>query len=199
MYPTYHTPYDTQHWIRLIDPYFKIHLAQAQLVARLVFNLTESHLLPFNLTFLSSSMEEILQRTRWYYDEKLKQHNITLNYISEEAKKLGKTIKEFEKRKNQVKTGQKYEQDIRMLNRRMVGINKMFLTPEDVPRRPGLKHVLYGISDNMFYPNITLVAISNAVIEAENSGNWEDVKHQVSMTLHCIKQARDALQMPLNT
>ena len=198
-YPTYHTPYDTQHWVSLVDPHFKIHLAQAQLVARLVFNLTESHLLPFNLTFLSSSLEEILRRTRLYYDAKLEEHNITLEYISEEATKLGETIKEFEKRKNQVKTGQKYEQDIRMLNRRMIGINKMFLSPEDVPRRPGLKNVLYGISDNNFYPNITLVAISNAVIDAEKkSGNWEDVKHQVSMTHHCIKQARDALQMPLN-
>ena len=196
-YPTYHTPYDTHHWVSLVDPHFKIHLAQAQLVARLVFNLTESHLLPFNLNFLSSSLEEILRRTRWYYDEKLEEHNITLEYISDEATKLGKTIKEFEKRKNQVKTGQKYERDIRMLNRRMIGINKMFLTPEDVPRRPGLKNVLHGISDNMFYPNITLVAISNAVIDAQKSGSWEDVKHQVSMTHHCIKQARDALQMPL--
>lgn len=197
-YQAYHTPYDTYHWIKLVDPHFKIHLAQAQLTARLLFNLTDSLLIPFNLTYLSVSLEKILQRTKSYYKEQLRQHNVTLEYINEGVEKLKQAIQVFENIKNQASgvIDKKKERKVQMLNNRMVILQKMFLTPKGTPNRPWIKNLIYGISENSFYPNITLVAISDAIIEAQKSGKWTDVKHQISVTDHSIAQAMEALKMP---
>lgn len=193
--PSYHTVYDTYHYISMFDPYFQFHFAQIKLAARIVYKLSHSHLIPFNLNSFTSTLEEIVNRTKNTYENVLKQHGISLSGISQEVKKLANAGKKFEATKRQTNSTTDPEK-IRVLNRRMTTFNKLFISPEPIPSRFNLRNLVLGISRNGLYPNITLTGISDAILAASTSGKWEIVKRQVSLTHHAITQARRSLELP---
>lgn len=192
---SYHTVYDTYHLISMFDPHFKFHLAQTKLTARILYELSNSLFIPFNVNSFVISLQEILNRTKLVYEKELKQHGISLSYITKEVKELEKTARKFEKVKNE-SNDETSKDTIRQLNRRMVMFNKIFISPEPIPDRFSMRNLVFGISHNMYYPNITLAGISDAIIAARTSGGWEIVKRQVSLTYHAITQARRSLEMP---
>ena len=192
---SYHTVYDTYHLISMFDPHFLIHLAQTKLAARLMFEISNSELIPFNLNSFASSLREIVNRTKVAYEKDLKRHGITLSAIIHEVHNLTKAARKFEQIKNHTDP-EKEPGKIRMLNRRMMAFNKLFISPEPIPNRFDQRNLVLGISQNMKYPDITLAGVSDALLAANTSGRWEIVKRQVSLTLHAITQARRSLEMP---
>ena len=191
----YHTVYDTYHLISMFDPHFMFHLAQTKLAARIMYELSNSQLIPFNVNSFTSLLREIVNRTTIAYENELNKHGITLNKLSKEVNELIRAGRIFEKIKklSNVTTNPK---KIRGLNRRMIAFNKLFISPEEIPGRANMRSLVLGISKNYFYPNITLAGVSDAVISAKTSGRWDIVKHQVSLTHHAITQARRSLEMP---
>jgi N-acetylated-alpha-linked acidic dipeptidase len=179
----------------MFDPHFLIHLAQTKLAARLMFEMFNSELIPFNLNSFASSLREIVNRTKVAYEKDLKRHGITLSAIIHEVHNLTKAARKFEQIKNQTDS-KKEPGKIRMLNRRMMAFNKLFISPEPIPNRFDQRNLVLGISQNMKYPDITLAGVSDALLAANTSGRWEIVKRQVSLTLHAITQARRSLEMP---
>ena len=192
---SYHTVYDTYHLISMFDPHFLFHLAQTKLTARIVYALSNSELIPFNLNSFTCSLREIANRTKLAYEKELNKHGITLKGIIEAVNDLTEAGRKFEKIKNQTDP-KKDLTKIRMLNRRMVAFNKLFISPEPIPNRFDLRNLVLGISENMRYPDITLAGISDALLAANTSGRWEIVKRQVSLTHHAITQARRSLEIP---
>ena len=193
--PSYHTVYDTYHYISMLDPHFQFHLAQIKLAARIVYKLSHSHLIPFNLNSFTSTLREIVNRTKNTYGNELEQHGISLSGISQEVKKLTNAGRKFEATKEQSDSTTDPKK-IRLLNRRMTAFNKLFISPEPIPSRFNMRNLVLGISRNGFYPNITLTGISDAFLVANTSGKWEIVKRQVSLTHHAITQARRSLEIP---
>ncbi|XP_028408347.1 putative N-acetylated-alpha-linked acidic dipeptidase isoform X2 [Dendronephthya gigantea] len=190
----YHTVYDTYHLISMFDPQFKFHLAQTKLTARIVYELSNSPIIPFNINSFTSSLHAIANRTKDHYEKQLKQHNITLSKLFEEVKALQRAGKKFEQMKNDSKSN---SERVRQINRRMIAFNKIFISPKKIPSRPSeMRNLVLGISQNWIYPKITLTGISDAVIAARTSGRWEIVKEQISLTEHAIIQARRSLEMP---
>ncbi len=192
---SYHTVYDTYHYISMFDPHFMFHLAQTKLVARIVYELSNSQLIPFNLNSFTSLLREIANKTKSAYEKVLQQHGMTLSGIIKEVNELAKAGRKFEQIKN--RTDPKTDPEkVRILNRRMNAFNKLFISPEPIPNRSDMRNLVLGISRNLEYPNITLAGISDAIIAANTSGRWEIVKRQVSLTHHAIAQARRSLEIP---
>lgn len=179
----------------MFDPHFMFHLAQTKLAARILYELANSPLIPFNINSFTSSLREIVSRTKSLYETELQRHGITLNGISKEVKELSKAGWKFEQIKNQTNPTTSPDK-VRMLNRRMVAFNKLFISPEPLPGRFDLRNLVLGISQNFRYPDITLAGVSDAVIAANTSGKWDIVKRQVSLTHHAITQARRSLEIP---
>ena len=192
---SYHTVYDTYHLISMFDPHFMFHLAQTKLTARIVYALSNSELIPFNLNSFTSSLREITNRTKVAYEKDLNQHGINLKPIIKAVNDLAEAGWKFEKIKNQTDP-QKDPAKIRMLNRRMVAFNKLFISPQPIPNRFDLRNLVLGISQNLRYPDITLAGITDALLAANTSGRWEMVKLQVSLTHHAITQASRSLEIP---
>lgn len=187
--------YDTYHLISMFDPHFLFHLAQTKLAARLLYELSNLQLIPFNINSFTSSLRKIVNRTKLVYAKELKEHGISLSEIYKEVNKLANAGRKFEEIKNQTNPKTHPEQ-IRILNRRMSAFNKLFISPEPIPDRSDMRNLVHGISQNYRYPNITLAGISDALIVANTSGRWEIVKRQVSLTHHAITQARRSLEIP---
>ena len=193
--PSYHTVYDTYHYISMLDPHFQFHLAQIKLAARIVYKLSHSHLIPFNLNSFIGSLREIVNKTMVTYENELKRHGISLSGISKEVKKLANAAQKFEAIKKQCNPTTDAKK-IRLLNTRMATFNKLFISPEAIPGRFSMRNLVLGISRNQPYPNFTLTGISDAFIVANTSGRWEIVKRQVSLTHLAITQARRLLALP---
>ncbi len=84
-YPTYHTGYETFYLMdSIIDPGFKIHRTCAQSSTRMLLNLADSAVLPYNLQYFPEQMKKALLGLRESNVTKLLENNdATLTHLEE--------------------------------------------------------------------------------------------------------------------
>lgn len=176
----------------LYDPNFEIHLAQTKYAGRILYGLSNAVIVPFQLSSFASTLRGIINRTRTMYEKELKAQNITLNGITNEMNALQNAVKSFE---SGIKSDLNSSQ-ITLLNSRLISFNKFFMSPEPIPSRFRCRNLVFGIPQSLQYPNITLAGVTDTILIANRTNDWEMVKRQISLTQHAIRQARKSLEMP---
>ena len=75
-YPLYHTVYETFQLIRLVDPAGRVMTTAAEVWAALALRLSDSELLPFNISRTAATIEQYVKTVKEKFGEKLQSQGI---------------------------------------------------------------------------------------------------------------------------
>ncbi len=116
----YHTSYETYNFVKqFIDPEFKVlreillrfkykfscfklHQLLAKIQAKLLLNLADSLILPFNCISYALQLQEIYQSFSNQYSQKLEFKNITLRHLKDDIDRFLHVANEFHVRLNHI-------------------------------------------------------------------------------------------------
>ena len=188
-YPVYHSIHDTYYWMKtFVDPEFKTHLAVAKFAAVFLLKLSESELLPFNTTtygeLLRSKAHSLLET-----NARLKSHGISTVAFSRAVENFARISREFQR--NKFKGG---PQKLRMLNDQMMQLEKAFIQTTEKNDHKQLRHVIYGPNLTNLYGGVYFPRVHNALIKAEEIGDWKLVEKEISLLTYAINSAAHVLE-----
>ncbi|XP_028397055.1 glutamate carboxypeptidase 2-like isoform X2 [Dendronephthya gigantea] len=195
IYPVYHSVHDTYKWLQgLIDPYFKFHLTTAKIASKVLMYMTDSFVLPINVSEYGVSLESSLETLRTNYGNDLEENNVTLSHIKKAIMEFKKEAKIFEAEGNEA-FEEKDDIKLRDLNDRMINVEKAFITAPGLPNRPNTRHVVFAPSVNNAYGSTSFPGISDLMFkENKTEQDWLDIKKQASVLFQAISSATDVLK-----
>ena len=124
----------------------------------------------------------------------LSNSSISLLYLQKAVLKFVNASVAFEQTKARVTT-QGSSTEVRMLNDQIVQVEKAFIWPYGLPGRPQDRHVAFNFGlKNIDYGKATFPGITEALHLAEETGEWEEVKRQVSIAAHTVSSAADLIK-----
>jgi N-acetylated-alpha-linked acidic dipeptidase len=179
LYPLYHTQYDTFDWIKkFVDPNFRYFKAMAQFLGSMLFDLSDSDILPFSIQrFVRSVQKAYDTLTIPFYNKLLDQSQmLQLKLAKEEFVNMSKT---FESAKQKLRGQQPSPLTLRMLNDQIAGLEKTFVSPySNTNWRPNRK-ILF--QDR--FRNIDIVA-QQRVNQSEREVR---LKFEISLIIRCLR------------
>ncbi|CAF2498907.1 unnamed protein product [Rotaria sp. Silwood2] len=182
MYPLYHTSYETFSMMKkFIDPDFTAHRTMGQFVGVLALILSETHILPFNVTrytiAIKQSMKNIQQNDTQF---------LTLrNAISD----FEKAAQDFVNRSKSLNTENLYQ--VRAYNDQLLQLERAFLNPlGQGPDYTDLKHIIYAPAKGAQYDDSGLPTISDAAA----SGNQTVINQEIAIVVYYIRGAISTLK-----
>ena len=189
--PVSHTMYDTFYWQKTFnDPNFKIHLAIAQISARILVGVADEHVLPYNLMHYKSTLQVNVDLLEKQYTSALIEGNVTLMYLKEAVKTFSQSAEDFEARKAEVGSDADFA-TLRMLNDKMILMERSFIWPYGMPGRLWYRHVIF---ENRFHYGVpSFPGISEVLSTIEETKDWDEVKRQVSIVTQCLREAARVL------
>ncbi|XP_028396939.1 glutamate carboxypeptidase 2-like [Dendronephthya gigantea] len=194
-YPVYHSVHDTYKWLQgLVDPYFKFHLTTAGVASRLLMHMTDSFVLPIDVTQYGKSLDSSLKVLRTYYGKELEKNNVTLIHIEKTIKRFKEEAEKFQEEKGKA-LEEKDDVKLRDLNDRMVNVEKSFITAPGLPNRPITRHVIFAPSKNNIYGSTSFPGIFDLMFSKNKTEqDWLDIKEQASILFKAISSATDSLK-----
>ncbi|CAF3975191.1 unnamed protein product [Rotaria sp. Silwood2] len=182
IYPLYHTSYETFSMMKkFIDPDFIAHRTMGQFVGVLALILSETHILPFNVTrytiAIKQSMKNIQQNDTQF---------LTLrNAISD----FEKAAQDFVNRSKSLNTENLYQ--VRAYNDQLLQLERAFLNPlGQGPDYTDLKHIIYAPAKGAQYDDSGLPTISDAAA----SGNQTVINQEIAIVVYYIRGAISTLK-----
>ena len=193
MYPVYHTQEDNFYWMKEYgDPHFQFHEVMAKFSGGILLDLADSTVLPFSASDYAQALNEsyiILDSS-----PQLSNSSISLLYLQKAVVKFVNASVAFEQTKARVTT-QGSSTEVRMLNDQIVQVEKAFIYPYGLPGHPQDRHVAFNFGlKNIDYGKATFPGITEALHLAKETGEWEEVKRQVSIAAHTVSSAADLIK-----
>ncbi|XP_048578659.1 glutamate carboxypeptidase 2-like [Nematostella vectensis] len=194
-YPVYHSVHDTFYWQKKFnDPHFLNFLTMAQVSGRLVMDFSEPALLPFEFGQYKETLLSGIKALDKSYGDRLKEKNITLEYVKDAIETLEEAMTKFTAQKQQASTTEDFVK-LRMLNDQMMLFERSFIWPYGLPRRPDTRHVIFAPEMHNQYGSSMFPAIGDTLFDIEKTGDWDLVKKQVSIITHSIRSAALVLRV----
>ncbi|XP_031560446.1 N-acetylated-alpha-linked acidic dipeptidase 2-like [Actinia tenebrosa] len=129
IYPIYHTQYDTFEFVeRFADPNFLYSRLMAKLVGSILLDLSDSEVLPFNVTRFAKSVQNAF-KTLQDSEHSKRINGLQMAYLEKAVKSLVNITKAFESAKSRLTRQQKNPLVLCMLNDQMSGLEKIFVSP----------------------------------------------------------------------
>ena len=201
-YPTYHTGYDTFNLVdNLIDPGFRIHQACAKFSIDTVLHLADSALLPFNLQLIPQAMKQSLDE----FDGQnvtniLEANGVSLKFVREAINDLTEASSNFMVMVKNDADLQKNPVKLRMINDKMMQIERMFLLDRGIPEQPGVRNAIFApakhpiINSTARFPSIQDLLFKIKTSSADLTLHWDTMKRHVSDLMIMIQSATNLLQ-----
>jgi len=147
-YPTYHTGFETFYlYENLIDPGFKVAKQCAQISLSIILEMAESPLLPYSFGEIKRKLDESLS----YFEEKifpvLRQYGAgeSIKVLKNSMMKFDESMEKFLLEIDRIKNEETLQElKIRMLNDKMMLLERIFLIPSGLPGRPIYRHLLFS-------------------------------------------------------
>lgn len=190
-YPVYHSVHDTFNWVeKFVDPSFLIHLSMCKLTARLLLRMTDSNVLPIDVTRYSDALIVSMKKLNDSSKPQLAKNNISIEHLDKAIKEFTKTAEEFEKRRKSFKSTDFFK--LRILNNQMVDLEKIFINPYGLPDRPDTRNIVFAPSVVNAYGSSSFPGITDQL--SKNPVDWSEVKKQINILYKSIKEANEFLQ-----
>ena len=189
-YPVYHSVHDTFNWVeKFVDPNFLIHLSMCKLTARLLLRLTDSNVLPMDVTQYSASLLQSIDKLNTS-SLNTSPDPISVDHIRQAILDFNKTTHEFEKKKE--KFSSMDVSRIRIVNNQMANLEKIFINPYGLPNRPDIRNIVFAPAITNLYGSSSFPGISDQL--SEKPIKWKEVKKQMNILYKSIKEANQFLQ-----
>nr|XP_009930891.1 PREDICTED: N-acetylated-alpha-linked acidic dipeptidase 2-like [Opisthocomus hoazin] len=199
-YPVYHTVYETFELVeKFYDPTFKKQLTIAQLRGKLVYELADSQVIPFDcrdygeaLKGYSSRIYKLAKK----HEEQLKTYKVSFDPLFSAVVNFSKAAAEFHRRLEQV--DKKDPVAVRIMNDQLMFIERAFIDPLGLPGRKFYRHVIFAPSSHNKYAGESFPGIYDAMFDIESHADqhraWEEVKRQISIAAFTVQAAAGTLK-----
>ncbi|XP_046570395.1 putative N-acetylated-alpha-linked acidic dipeptidase [Haliotis rubra] len=195
-YPLYHSEYETFYAVKnFVDGNFTYHRAIGQLWLALALELTDSAILPFNLSDYAETMSrlkeqlvadkgDVLDRYLPGYDANLTQ---VIDEFTEAAASFMAQVAGTSTSKPLV---------VRKLNDQLLQLERAFLDPHGLPGRSYYRHILFAPSSHNQYAAASFPGLVDLLFDIKDSdtSQWEKVKQHFSVILFTIQSATSTLR-----
>ncbi|KAK2512937.1 N-acetylated-alpha-linked acidic dipeptidase 2 [Columba guinea] len=194
-YPVYHTVYETFELVeRFYDPTFKKQLTIAQLRGKLVYELADSQVIPFDCRDYGEALKGYSNRIYILakkHEEQLKTYKVSFAVVN-----FSKAAAEFHRRLEQV--DKKDPVAVRIMNDQLMLIERAFIDPLGLPGRQFYRHVIFAPSSHNKYAGESFPGIYDAMFDIESKTDqhraWEEVKRQISIAAFTVQAAAGTLE-----
>ncbi|XP_046848133.1 putative N-acetylated-alpha-linked acidic dipeptidase [Xenia sp. Carnegie-2017] len=167
-YPTYHSLHDTFHYVTtFVDPHFYIHRAVAKVMARTALALADNELLPMKASKYGEKLQRGLNDFKRKYGFVLKKNNITLVYLREAIKSFIASAKALDERIRNA--SKKRVLTKRMLNDKLMTLEKGFVSNNKVFGRLHTRHVIFGLNNKNSYKTEIFPGLCEALVQERKS------------------------------
>eukprot|EP00731_Ephydatia_muelleri_P003672 Em0001g3672a len=178
-YAVYHSVHDNFYWMTNFgDPSFAHHQALGLVWSKAAILLATSPVLPYDPRDYAISLQNLFNTFVQLYGPTLQDQNITLNYIAEELDQFVMTsIALWNQLKNASANSSISKQALRILNNKLMNLERAFIIPEGLPGRQFIKHVIFAPSSVNSYASATFPGLSDAIFNALHtaSPDWDEV------------------------
>ncbi|NXV15073.1 NALD2 dipeptidase, partial [Cepphus grylle] len=199
-YPVYHTVYETFELVeKFYDPTFKKQLTIAQLRGKLIYELADSQVIPFDCRDYGEALKGYSNRIYKLakkHEEQLKTYKVSFDPLFSSVVNFSKAAAEFHRRLEQV--DKKDPVAVRIMNDQLMLIERAFIDPLGLPGRKFYRHVIFAPSSHNKYAGESFPGIYDAMFDIESKadqhGAWEEVKRQISVAAFTVQAAAETLK-----
>ncbi|GAB0180796.1 N-acetylated-alpha-linked acidic dipeptidase 2 [Grus japonensis] len=199
-YPVYHTVYETFELVeKFYDPTFKKQLTIALLRGRLVYELADSQVIPFDCRDYGEALKGYSNRIYKLakkHEEQLKTYKVSFDPLFSAVVNFSKAAAEFHRRLEQV--DKKDPVAVRIMNDQLMFIERAFIDPLGLPGRKFYRHVIFAPSSHNKYAGESFPGIYDAMFDIESKADqreaWEEVKRQISIAAFTVQAAAGTLK-----
>ncbi|XP_031560435.1 aminopeptidase NAALADL1-like [Actinia tenebrosa] len=191
IHPVYHTQYDTFEYIEKFgDPNFLYSRLVVRLLGSILLDLSDSEVLPFNVTRFAKSVQNAFKTLKNSTHSK-RINVMQMAYLEKAVKSFVDMTKAFEFAKSRLTRQQKNPLVLRMLNDQMLGLEKIFLSP----------NAMRGLLDNLNDRIIKEIVVSyhnkdNMLLISEKFNNFDKIAGMKNLT-QCEKDEYFKFEMSL--
>ncbi|XP_007942980.1 aminopeptidase NAALADL1 [Orycteropus afer afer] len=196
IYPTYHTAFDTFGYVdKFVDPGFSSHRAVAQTAGSTLLRLSDSLILPLNVSDYSETLRGFLQAAQHGLGALLEQHGIGLGPLVSAVENFEKAAMALNQRMLALQEGSPDPLQVRMLNDQLMLLERTFLNPRAFPEERYYSHVLWAPRTGSVatFPGLAN-ACSRAKDTAPGSAAWAEVRRQLSIVVAALEGATATLR-----
>ncbi|KFO09723.1 N-acetylated-alpha-linked acidic dipeptidase 2 [Balearica regulorum gibbericeps] len=199
-YPVYHTVYETFELVeKFYDPTFKKQLTIALLRGRLVYELADSQVIPFDCRDYGEALKGYSNRIYKLakkHEEQLKTYKVSFDPLFSAVVNFSKAAAEFHRRLERV--DKKDPIAVRIMNDQLMFIERAFIDPLGLPGRKFYRHVIFAPSSHNKYAGESFPGIYDAMFDIESKADqreaWEEVKSQISIAAFTVQAAAGTLK-----
>ncbi|NXY07478.1 NALD2 dipeptidase, partial [Pteruthius melanotis] len=199
-YPVYHTVYETFELVeKFYDPTFKKQLTIAQLRGKLVYELADSQVIPFDCRDYGEALKGYSNRIYKLakkHEEQLKLYKVSFDPLFSAVVNFSKAAAEFHRRLEQV--DKKDSLAMRIMNDQLMLIERAFTDPLGLPGRKFYRHIIFAPSSHNKYAGESFPGIYDAMFDIESKADqheaWEEVKRQISIAAFTVQAAAGTLK-----
>ncbi|NXD09579.1 NALD2 dipeptidase, partial [Nothocercus nigrocapillus] len=199
-YPVYHTVYETFELVeKFYDPTFRKQLTIAQLRGKLVYELADSHIIPFDCQDYGEALKGYSKRIynlAKKYEQQLKTYQVSFDSLFSAVENFSNAAAEFHRRLEQTDTNDAVA--VRIMNDQLMLIERAFIDPLGLPGRKFYRHIIFAPSSHNKYAGESFPGIYDALFDiesrADQRGAWEEVKRQISIAAFTVQAAAGTLK-----
>ncbi|CAF4531846.1 unnamed protein product, partial [Rotaria socialis] len=182
-YALYHTSYEVFSLMKkFIDPDFLAHQSMGQLTGVLALILSESPILPLNISRYAFTLKEIVNSLNTSNPNDLDPLRDAINEFSQVAN-------EFVERSKSMDIENPYE--IRLYNDQLLQLERAFLNPlGQGPNDSDMKHIIYAPSKTSTYATLGFPGITDAIV----NGIRTEIVNQIAIATFFIRGASSTLK-----
>ncbi|XP_057316973.1 N-acetylated-alpha-linked acidic dipeptidase 2-like [Hydractinia symbiolongicarpus] len=195
---TYHSLHDTFYFAqKFMDPDFTHCAAVGKVWSLTASLLADSAFLPFNFT-------DYARRLQTCHDDFLKEYSMITSikvlregfgYVTKAIQKFSTVAEEFHQRISKIDTHDDLQ--VRMMNDKMMAVERAFIAPHGLPGRPYIKHVLYGPSRYNSYRGNCFPALVDDLLEGKYYDDYriDQLRRDISQIYQYILQGVQVLRV----
>ncbi|CAH1782233.1 unnamed protein product [Owenia fusiformis] len=197
-YPLYHSAYEMFSAVKnFIDPTFEYQQAVARLVGEAVRLLADELVLAMDVHYYSKDINAMFVGIKELYATKLSENNITLSKFEEAVGNFTKATDLFNTMVDEV--DRQDPMAVRMLNDKMMLLERAFIDPLGLPGRPLYRHIVAAPSRSNAYAGVGFPGIVDAIADAEDAAvgekaeRWRVVQKEVAKATFALRSAGSTL------
>ncbi|XP_057300112.1 glutamate carboxypeptidase 2-like [Hydractinia symbiolongicarpus] len=196
-YPMYHSLHDTVYWMEhFVDKEYKCHLTVGRVAMYYLLYMADLTLVPYDAKYYG----EHLKRGAESLTTQLKSKGgdaagVSTEHLISAANNFSTAVETFQKEFASMNKDDALQ--LRMINDRLVQVEKGFIYPLGLPGRPSIKHYVMAPSLHNTYGSSTFPAVVDLLYDIKKTQNWNEVKKQLTITAYLVQAVAESLASPV--
>ena len=186
LYPVYHTQQDNFYWIKtFVDPKFQVHRTIATFVGGLLLDFSDSLVLPLDVLRYAKAVQNSFDRLERYI--RVLNVSISITLVQSAIQRFVNASSKFQAVKDKL-TSEESELILRTINDQIVQVEKAFINPLVLGVQDSCKHAFAREYFGSF------PGVINALTQAQQTGDFGEVKKQLSVVAEAVMSAADIIK-----